>query len=113
LSAQGARGPRGADYIQYVMSPIARTSAALPVMYKMRVALSELPSPAWVTAFRLAMQATPVDEPTTTVVGNEISFACVPEHVGEIDAHIDHWIAVANGTLISTAVRQAEVLQAE
>ena len=28
---------------------------------------------------------------------DEIFFACVPEHVGEMDAHIDHWIAVANG----------------
>ena len=79
------------------MSPIARTTAALPVLYKMRVALSGVPSPAWVTAFHLATQATPGQEATTSVVGDEIIFACVPEHVGAIDAHIDHWIAVANG----------------
>ena len=78
-------------------SPITRTTAALPVMYKMRVALSRLPSPAWVTAFHLASQATPSEEPTTTVVGDAIIFACVPEHVSAMDAHIDHWIAVANG----------------
>jgi len=78
------------------MSPIARTTAALPVMYKMRVVLSGLPSPAWVTAFHLATQETPAREPTTSVVGDEIIFACIPEHVSEMDAHIDHWIAVAN-----------------
>lgn len=79
------------------MRPIARTTVAVPVMYKMRVALSELASPAWVAAFHLAMQGTPAVAHTTSVVGDEIFFACVPEHVGEMDAHIDHWIAVANG----------------
>jgi hypothetical protein len=72
------------------MSSIARKTAAVPVMFKMRVTLSEAPSPAWVAAFHLAAQAAPAEEHTTTVVGDEIIFACVPAHAGEIDARIDH-----------------------